>query len=187
MHQPQKEKIHRAGLVPYCIQDGEVKMLFMRPTIHEGHTWMHDKDKYQIAKGRIDDSDISTKDAALREGHEELGVWPGNILQVYELGTFLGRTTLFAAEIEDLSLFTAPDPNETAETKWLTLMEFLEIGRELHRSVVSSIDSMIRIKHGMKEAEIELSEYDEFENPLALDEWGRKVNYDVRRRGRGRY
>lgn len=183
----QKEKIHRAGVVPYYIEDNIVHMMFMNPTIHPDKTWMLDKAKFQIAKGRIDDHDASTRDAALREAQEELGLWEGNIVELYEVGVFLGRTTVFAAQVEDRNLFSTPDPYETAETKWMTTAEFLETGRELHRNVVTAVEHHIRLNHGLigePVVEEEITDDDPFENPLALDQWGNRVNYsyDHRRR-----
>lgn len=177
----EKEKVHRAGVVPYIIEDQTVKMLFMRPTLHEHQPWMQDKAMWQIAKGRIDDSDISTKDAALREAKEELGLWEGNVVQAYELGTFLGRTTIFAAEVEDRYTFAQPDIEETAETRWMTEEEFYTEGRQLHKTIVSSINKLIMVHHNIVEKEDEKlpEDYDEFENPMALDKWGNRVSYET--------
>lgn len=184
----EKDKIHRAGVIPYYISDGVVNMLFMRPTT-ENKPYMVGKDKWQIAKGRIDDTDASTRDAALREAKEELGLWEGNVLQCYEVGTYMGRTTIYAAEVEDITLFSVPDPEETAETKWLTNDLFFEEGRELHRNVVSSVNNIILTHHGLVDPvheEEPHDEYDPFENPLAFDKWGNRVNYDINTRRRRR-
>ena len=69
--------------------------------------------------------------------NEELGLFKGNIVQLTELGEFMGRTTVFIAKIKDKDMFGEPH-FETEETKWLTAEEFQKIGRDLHKPVVKA-------------------------------------------------
>ena len=130
------KKVYRAGTIPYVIEDGEIKMMFMRPSDSE-----YGGDKFQLAKGKVED-DESTMDAALREAKEELGLFVGNVIRTEEVGVFMGRTTVYVAKIKDRIMFGEPS-FETAETTWLTLDEFMEIGRELHRPVVQAAHDAI--------------------------------------------
>lgn len=124
-----KTPVYRAGTIPYIVEDGEIKMMFMRPSNTE-----YGGDEFQCAKGRVEDGE-STKDAALREAKEELGLFLGNVSVVKEIGTFLGRTTVYIAKVNDKSLFGEPS-FETDAVAWMTLSEFMETGRELHRPMV---------------------------------------------------
>lgn len=130
------KKVYRAGTIPYIVENGEVKMMFMRPSDAE-----YGGDKFQLAKGKVEDSE-RTMDAALREAKEELGLFVGNVVRTEEVGVFMGRTTVYVAKIKDRIMFGEPS-FETAETTWLTLDEFMEIGRELHRPVVQAAHDTI--------------------------------------------
>ena len=126
-----KSLVYRAGTVPYIVEDGVVKMLFMRPSDPE-----YCGDRMQIAKGKIEDGE-SAFDAALREAKEETGLFLGNIIRTEEVGTFMGRTTVFVAKVKNKSMFGEPS-FETSDVAWMTLDEFMEEGRELHRPVVQA-------------------------------------------------
>lgn len=124
-----KTLVYRAGTIPYIVEDGEIKMMFMRPSNTE-----YGGDSFQCAKGRVEDGE-STESAALREAKEELGLFFGNVSLIKEIGTFLGRTTVYIAKVKDKTLFGEPS-FETEEVAWMTLQEFLIAGRELHRPMV---------------------------------------------------
>jgi 8-oxo-dGTP pyrophosphatase MutT (NUDIX family) len=132
MTQESKKLIYRAGVIPYHIdEDGKASMLFMRPSDADfgGNT-------FQLAKGKIDPGENSEQ-AALREGKEELGLFSGNIEKIHDLGNFLGRTQVYVAKVKDKTMFG--DPHfETEEVKWMSLQEFLEIGRPLHKPLVKA-------------------------------------------------
>lgn len=126
-----KKKIYRAGVIPYILEDNEIKMLFMKPSKKK-----YGGDSYQIAKGKQENGE-DIQDTALREAREELGLFTGNVTHLDTIGEWLGRTTVFIAEIENKDLFG--DPHfETSETKWLTLQEFIEEGRDLHKPIVKA-------------------------------------------------
>jgi len=127
----QKKLVYRAGLIPYIVENGIVRMMFMRPSDPD-----FGGDFFQIAKGKVEDGE-SSQDAAIREAQEEIGLFRGNVLLTEEVGTFMGRTTVFVSKIKDGSMFGEPS-FETAETTWLSLEEFLEFGRDLHKPVVQA-------------------------------------------------
>lgn len=126
-----KNKVFRAGIIPYMIEDGGLVMLFMRPSNPD-----FGGDTFQIAKGKYEEGEQALQ-AALREGEEELGLFSGNINQIHALGTFLGRTEFFLAEIKDKDMFG--DPHfETKEVKWMPPDQFYKEGRDLHKPVVKA-------------------------------------------------
>jgi 8-oxo-dGTP pyrophosphatase MutT (NUDIX family) len=123
----EKHLVYRAGLIPYHIdQDGTIRMLFMRPSNYEFGTFT-----YQLAKGKVEDEDETFYDAAMREAQEELGLFKGNIIKTEEVGTFMGRTTVFVSKVKNKDLFGCYS-DETESTNWMTLEEFIDTGRPLH-------------------------------------------------------
>ena len=126
-----KSAVFRAGVIPYLIEGGKIKMLFMKPSDPR-----YGGDTFQIAKGKIDENE-DDKTAALREGKEELGLFSGNIIETIPLGNFLGRMSVYVVKVLDKDLFG--DPHfETKETRWMSEGEFLREGRELHRHVIKA-------------------------------------------------
>ncbi|MCB1712082.1 MAG: NUDIX domain-containing protein [Candidatus Riesia sp.] len=144
-----KQKIFRAGIIPYIINnDGEIEMLFMKPA----HTLFGaDIDpvtgdlimKYQLAKGRIEKGEDALT-AAIREGCEETGLVKENIMATWYIGTFLGRTEVFVAKCLDKENFTETDI-ETESVKWLTIDQFEKEGRELHMELVETAHMIIEM------------------------------------------
>jgi len=124
-------KINRSGIIPYHIEEGEIKILFMRPADPK-----FGGDSFQIAKGKHEDGETA-EEAALREGREEVGLFRGNIENIHSLGKFLGRTDIFVIKINDPEMFGDPD-HETKETRWMTPGEFQTEGRGLHKPVVKA-------------------------------------------------
>lgn len=126
-----KKIIHRAGVIPYIVEDGDVKMLFMKPS--DGK---YGGDAFQLAKGKFEEGETA-KEAGLREAGEELGLFSGNVELLTELGVFMVRTTVFIAKIKDKGMFGEPH-FETKETKWMTAEEFQKTGRDLHRPIIKA-------------------------------------------------
>lgn len=128
-----REKVYRAGMIVYRINESNiVEMLFMRPSDPEYGT-----DTLQVPKGRVEDGETNLQ-AAVREAQEEVGLFKGSIIKgPEELGNFLGRTEVFVCKVKPDALFGEPD-FETAETKWLTLEQFIDEGRTLHRPIVQA-------------------------------------------------
>lgn len=130
-------KTYRAGVIPYYIdENGYIQMLFMKPSDPA-----YGGPNFQIAKGKVE-QDETFVEGALREANEELGLFRHNITRLDDLGTFLGRTTIYLAEIADKNLFGLPQ-FETGETRWMTIQEFLQDGRDLHKPVIKTAQRMI--------------------------------------------
>lgn len=124
-----KKKIFRAGMIPYVIENGRIVMMFMTPS-----NSTYGGSDPQIAKGKQED-DETLIETAIREAEEELGLKRNNILNIFKIGTFLGRTDVYAAKVCDKEDFNEYN-YETESVMWLTLEEFEELGRELHREIV---------------------------------------------------
>ena len=134
-----KEPIFRAGIIPFVVEaDGTARYMFMKPSDPEfgGPDW-------QMAKGRVenDDDNFTT---AIREGKEELGLKETNIIEVIELGVFLGRTCVFICQVHDKDDFD-PFDSETGAVTWLTHEEFQAIGRKIHRHILVSAETYVNI------------------------------------------
>mgnify|MGYP000562951389 CR=1 FL=1 len=126
-----KEIIYRAGVIPYYMDDGEIKMLFMKPSKEK-----FGGAEFQIAKGKQEDGE-SDEETAFREAGEELGLFSGNVTKRTDLGNFLGRTRVFLAKIEDPDKFGDPC-DETGEDNWMTPDEIKSDGRSIHKPVVKA-------------------------------------------------
>ena len=137
--------VYRAGMIPYIIENGQLYMMFMKPSDTE-----FGGDAFQLAKGKVEDDDESTEFAAIREAKEELGLFVGNVIKTEELGTFMGRTTVYLAKVRSRDMFGEPG-FETSEVAWLTLEQFDSIGRELHRPVVRAAVRRIMYMEEMDE------------------------------------
>ena len=137
-----KKILYRAGMIPYLIVDGEVLMMFMKPseTLYGG-------DQFQLCKGVVEENE-DNRTAALREGAEELGLRQENIETVTELGNFLGRTTVYVAKVHDQHNFDEPH-YETDQVAWMSCNEFTKSGRELHRDIVQLAEQVIRKEEGL--------------------------------------
>lgn len=139
-----KKNLYRGGVIPYYIDKQEIKMMFMMPSVakYGGKT-------FQIAKGKQDPGETLFV-TAMREGQEELGLFRGNVEQVHLLGTFLGRTEVYIAEVKDPSPTMFGDPTEeTEEVAWMTPEQFNQEGRELHRPVIKAATRMIKKIHDL--------------------------------------
>lgn len=124
-----KSKLYRAGLLPYIVEDGHIKFLFMKPADPR-----FGGDRFQIAKGKVEDGE-SKEEAALREASEELGLVLDNIDAPVYLGDYLGRTSFYVAAVRNKTNFNQPH-FETGETAWLSVSEFQNVGRALHVPIV---------------------------------------------------
>lgn len=126
----------RAGIIPYVIENDKILMMFMLPSNPE-----HGGDRFQIAKGSIEEGETPLE-AAIREGGEELGLLDGNIEDVKRVGNFY-KIEIFIAKITDKDLFGAPY-FETKETRWMTDKEFERIGRDFHIPIVAQATNIIK-------------------------------------------
>ena len=149
-----KKKIYRAGVIPFYVDEGTLKMLFMKPSEPK-----YGGDSFQIAKGKHEEGE-SSLETGLREAGEELGLFSGNVKNISEVGEFMGRTTVYVAEITDPDQFGDPC-DETGEVKWMTPAEFQKEGRDLHKPVVKAAVRCIKsIVSGTIKEEILSSEDD---------------------------
>lgn len=128
----------KAGFIPYVIENGEPLFLFMIPS-----NPLFGGSRPCIAKGGVDRGE-TLLEAAIREAKEELGLKKKNIkrdtVQLVFSGKINGkknsyRMTVFVGEVKDKEKFGA-FTFETAETRWLTLKEFSNIGRDSHVGIV---------------------------------------------------
>lgn len=131
------KKISRSGVIPYIIENDEIKMLFMKPSDPK-----FGGSEFQIAKGKHEEGEDALE-AGLREAGEELGLFKGNIVESYDLGTFMGRTSVYVVKVKDKELFGDPC-FETSETRWMTPEEFACEGRDLHKPVVKAAVRLIK-------------------------------------------
>ena len=98
-----------------------------------------------IAKGRVDGEE-SAKDAAIREGIEELGLRRSNMAAEPFLGwkgelTGLDATypmEVYAVLVKSEKAFDTPD-EETARTVWMTWADFKAEGRQTHVVIMNKI------------------------------------------------
>lgn len=143
-----KNLVYRAGLIPYIVENGQIKMLFMLPSDE-----MYGGNCFQLCKGKIEEGETAQQ-AALREAKEEVGLFIGNVIKTEEVGVFMGRTTVFISKIKDDSMFGEPS-FETGDTKWMTLEEFLDVGRDLHKPVIKAAYRQILRTEGISDESID--------------------------------
>jgi 8-oxo-dGTP pyrophosphatase MutT (NUDIX family) len=122
-------KIERAGIIPFIKMGDNIEFMFMKPSDPKfgGNDW-------QIAKGHIDGEEDALT-AALREGHEELGLREDNIKSIKYIGEHLGSTKLFICEVYDKNAFDQFH-YETGDIIWLTKDSFIEVGRDIHKKII---------------------------------------------------
>lgn len=135
----------KAGIIPWIIEDGKIKMMFMIPSNPK-----YGGSNPQIAKGGVDPGE-NTQEAALREGYEELGLLPNNITHVTKILTVsvtgLDESypmTIYAAKVKNKNNFVKPH-FETGQIMWLTNDEFQVSGRNIHKQLVASIFDKLNI------------------------------------------
>lgn len=150
-----REKIYRAGLIPFFINEkNEIEMKFMVPSDQQ-----FGGGDPQFAKGRIEKNE-NHEQAAIREAKEELGLREENVEWLYYLGQFLGRTHIYICEVNDKDDFDEPH-YETESTHWMTLEEFQTRGRDLHRPVIR--EAHLVFNQMKEEEEDEDSDIEEYE------------------------
>jgi 8-oxo-dGTP pyrophosphatase MutT (NUDIX family) len=96
---------------------------------------------FALAKGTVDPGE-NLQEAALREAQEELGLKVENmVLSTFKhLGnfkTFNYILSVYVCKVKDPNDFNEHDW-EIAETKWMTVKEFMVIGREQHKPIVQA-------------------------------------------------
>lgn len=136
-HGTYRAPIYRAAIIPYTFgEDGNLIMMFMQPSDSR-----YGGDAFQLAKGHVDPGE-DPETAAIREGGEELGLKPDNILSIFHLGRYLKYTDVYCCEIRDRSDFGEFE-DETGAVAWMTVDEFAEVGRDIHRQLVDDAAGQI--------------------------------------------
>ena len=80
-----KVSVKRAALIPYFIHpNGEVEMMFMQPSDD-----LYGGPDPQLAKGKVDPTDATVEEAAIREASEELGLRRDNMKDCQFVGTVI--------------------------------------------------------------------------------------------------
>jgi len=125
-----EKKVERGGVIPYYIKDGEIQMMFMKPSDKK-----FGGENFQIAKGKIEDGETPIE-GAFREAKEELGLFGPNIEQTDSLGRF-GRINIFIAKIKDPDMF-GDTTSETGAVTWWKPQEFQSQGRGWQKPIVKA-------------------------------------------------
>jgi len=134
-NKPVREK---AGCMPYVIENGIVKGLFVISSnpAFGGSAPM-------LVKGHVDSGE-TVAEAALREAQEEAGLKLSNIkMNTFKQGwqgqitgmTSTNPMTIFVVECKTTTDFNKPD-YEISSTHWLSWDEYFNIGRASQRAVV---------------------------------------------------
>lgn len=130
-------RVIRAGIVPFFYQYNTLVMYFMVPS----NAKFGGPDP-QIAKGVLDDITEEEERAALREGHEELGLKQSNIEEIFHAHTQKKETkkgwnkfSIFAAKIIDPCDFDVPG-FETEECIWINEHEVSDFVRKDQKILV---------------------------------------------------
>jgi len=136
--------LQKAGIIPYYIDDdGLPEMMFMVPSDPT-----YGGPDFQIAKGFVDGNE-SIKNAAVREGSEELGLITSNIISISKIGSKIVtgdldtyQMTVYVAEVSDPGNFGETD-YETGDRAWLTMDEYAVKGKKSHLGFVSKANEFI--------------------------------------------
>jgi 8-oxo-dGTP pyrophosphatase MutT (NUDIX family) len=131
-------KLKRAYMIPVFVHQGNIYIMVMRPSDKKfGGT------EYQIAKGRIDPGETSLE-AAIRECEEELGLFlPEN--SAVSLGYYFNNTGEVFYSIVDNSEYQTKPCHETIHTAWLSLSEFMLIGRGIQKHIIMNLGERLNI------------------------------------------
>lgn len=161
----------RSGTIPfYFAPDGTLKMLFMVSSDPNFGGSLP-----QVSKGGVDRGE-EIKQAAIREGEEELGLREDNILRV--LSPIKDELfTAFPVEINDPDHFSDPH-YETKQVVWMTPEEFYQSGRPLHKAIVKRAVQMIERNKEVRESIGDSSEYDADNNKFVAPR-GTAVKVDL--------
>lgn len=137
------KKTQRAGVVPFYVSDdGEFKMMFMKPSDAK-----YGGDYFQIAKGKVDEGENPLQ-AGVREANEELGLRESNIKWLEKGGLFLETHHIYIAEVSSMDDNKFDKPHfETGAVSWMTEAEFISDGRYLHIPIVKKCVTKFK-QHG---------------------------------------
>ena len=125
-----EKNLDRGGVVPYYIKDGNILMMFMKPSDKK-----FGGERFQIAKGKIEKGETPIE-GAFREAKEELGLFGPNVLESTSLGRF-GKISIFLAKIKDPDMF-GDTTDETGAVVWWTPEQFQSDGRNWQKLIVKA-------------------------------------------------
>lgn len=120
----------RGGVIPYYIKDGEILMMFMKPSDKN-----YGGENFQIAKGKLEKGETPIE-GAFREAKEELGLFGPNVEHSNPLGRF-GKIHLFLAKIKDPNMF-GDTTDETGAVIWWTPEQFQAEGRSWQKPIIKA-------------------------------------------------
>ena len=137
------KKTQRAGVVPFYVpDDGEVKMMFMKPSDKK-----YGGEEFQLAKGKVDEGE-NPLEAGIREAGEELGLRESNIKWLEKAGVFLETHHIYIVEVHSMDDNVFDKPHfETGAVCWMTDAEFISDGRPLHVPIVKKCAAKFK-QHG---------------------------------------
>lgn len=137
---------YKAGLIPYVIQNNEIKMLFMVPSDQN-----FGGNKPCIAKGG-DEPGETPKQTAIRECKEELGLEESSFKDIFKVSesilTGLDLTYKFyvyAGELKEIPT-KINFGWEVGTVHWLTLDEYKQYGRENQLPIIQQAYNLIKSK-----------------------------------------
>lgn len=134
----------KAGVLPYFVDaHDQLFFYFMTPSdpTYGGSC-------PQIAKGNIDAGE-DTETAALREGHEELGLVERNISKIQSPITFFvnGTNADYELVVYPIEVISPVEfdvaGHETGSCDWLTVKQFRRLGREEHINIVAEVENAL--------------------------------------------
>lgn len=133
---------HKAGILPYYFDNRKQPVFGFMVSSNSAFGGA----KPMLAKGHVDSGE-SIEGAALREGHEELGlrhdnIIPGSLRKGWS-GQLSGLTDtytlhVYTCEIDDRDNLDTPH-YETERVEWLTAEEFMQKGRKSQSHIVWDI------------------------------------------------
>lgn len=138
----------KAGIVPYVIQNGIIKMLFIISSDPSyGGT------QPCIAKGGADPGE-TPQQTAVREGEEEIGFPAAIYAQIYPSAKerIAGMTSsydfyVFAGQLKAVPN-KIPFGPEVGSVHWLSMEEYQKVGRKNQLNLVQQTYNAIKAKHG---------------------------------------
>ena len=162
-----KEKKARAGVYPvYTDESGQTYVYMMVPSDPA-----YGGSKPQMGKGGIDKGETAEQ-AALREGHEELGLRLDNIDKVYllkqekitGLDAFY-NLTVYVAEVKDKDNFD-PHGYEASWTGWVEIEDAVQVSRTNQKHFVKMVAERYKnvqpIEEDVDQAEEKISAYETY-------------------------
>nr|NJM03085.1 CoA pyrophosphatase [Desulfobacula sp.] len=134
---PDKDLFEPTGVMALLTMAGEIRLLFIQKADKKGYPWAN---QMAFPGGHRDESDRSTRDTALRELSEEMGILPENVEVIGSLGHF---QTINNKDIEafigvwNQKDVIRHDPNEIARVFHIPLRYLTDIHREkgFHQSL----------------------------------------------------